>query len=119
MDRFIEVVANCSAHEALFEQMKAVFDSYVNPTAKADLKPFISGLDTLGLDVDRFLGRVPRATPGDEHTPSGEGSSDYIDELGPLTVARLQREFALLESQVRGHRPLTRAQARVLSHQAE
>ncbi|KAL2623773.1 hypothetical protein R1flu_008018 [Riccia fluitans] len=119
MDRFNEAIADCSAHEALFEQMKAVFDSYVNPPAKADLKPFISGLDTLGLDVDRFLGRVPRATPGDEHTPSGEGGLDYIDELGPLTVARLWREFALLESQVRGHRPLTRAQARVLFHQAE
>ncbi|KAL2634834.1 hypothetical protein R1flu_006313 [Riccia fluitans] len=108
MDRFNEAVADRSAHEALFDQMKAVFDSYVNPTAKANLKPIISGLDTPGLDVDRFLGRVPRATPYDEHTPSREGDSDYIDELGPLTVARLRREFALLESQVRGHRPLTR-----------
>ncbi|KAL2624074.1 hypothetical protein R1flu_008319 [Riccia fluitans] len=112
-------IANRLAHEALFEQMKAVFDCYVNLTAKADLKPFISELDTLGLDVDRFLGRVPRATSGDEHTSSGEGGSDYIDELGPLIVARLRHEFALLKSQVRGHRPLTRAQARVLSHQAE
>ncbi|KAL2653995.1 hypothetical protein R1flu_022123 [Riccia fluitans] len=73
----------------------------------------------LGLDVDRFLGHVPRATPGDEHTPSGEGGSDYIDELGPLTVARLRREFALLESRFRGNRPLTRAQARVLFAQSE
>ncbi|KAL2624049.1 hypothetical protein R1flu_008294 [Riccia fluitans] len=109
MDRFNEAVANRLAHEALFEQMKAVFNSYVNPTAKAHLKPFISGLDTPGLDVDRFLVRVPHATPGVEHMPSGEDSSDYIDELGPLTVARLRREFALLESRFRGNRPLTQA----------
>ncbi|KAL2612897.1 hypothetical protein R1flu_024589 [Riccia fluitans] len=76
-------------------------------------------LDTPGLDVDRFLGRVPRATLGNEHTPSREGGSDYIDELGPLTVARLRREFALLESQVRGNRPLTWAQARVLFPQPQ
>ncbi|KAL2611838.1 hypothetical protein R1flu_023530 [Riccia fluitans] len=109
MDRFNEAIADRLAHEALFEQMKAVFDSYVNPTAKADLNPLISRLDTPGLDVDRFLGRVPRAIPGDEHTPSREGGSDYIDEHGPLTIARLRREFALLESQVRGNRPLTQS----------
>ncbi|KAL2641790.1 hypothetical protein R1flu_009377 [Riccia fluitans] len=93
-------------------------------TGEAGLHPeeFQGGdneVDIVARDETRFLGRVPRAIPSDEHTPSGECGSDYIDELGPLTVARLRHEFALLESQVRGHRPLTRAQARILSHQAE
>ncbi|KAL2644166.1 hypothetical protein R1flu_011753 [Riccia fluitans] len=94
--------------------MKAVFDSYVNPTAKADLKPFISGLDTPGLDVERFLGHVPHATPNNEHMPSRQGGSDYLDEVGLLILARLRHQFAILEGQIRSNRPLIRAQARVL-----
>ncbi|KAL2635653.1 hypothetical protein R1flu_007132 [Riccia fluitans] len=103
MDRFLEAVAHRPAHIALFEQMKVVFDSYVNPIAKTDQEQLIAGLDRTGFNVDQFLGRVPHATPADEVTPSRQGGSDYLEEVGACTLARLQCEISIIEGSSRSN----------------
>ncbi|KAL3678540.1 hypothetical protein R1sor_021496 [Riccia sorocarpa] len=61
MDEFRASVSHRSAHEHLFDQMKSVFDSYVNPWEKSDVQPLIAGLDRPDLDANEFLQQVQHA----------------------------------------------------------
>ncbi|KAL3688092.1 hypothetical protein R1sor_014401 [Riccia sorocarpa] len=61
MDEFRASVSHRSAHEYLFDQMKSVFDSYVNPWEKSDVQPLIAGLDRPDLDANEFLQQVQHA----------------------------------------------------------
>ncbi|KAL3687483.1 hypothetical protein R1sor_013792 [Riccia sorocarpa] len=61
MDEFRASVSHRSAHEHLFDQMKSVFDSYVNPSEKSDVQPLIAGLDRPELDANEFLQQVQHA----------------------------------------------------------
>ncbi|KAL2611113.1 hypothetical protein R1flu_022805 [Riccia fluitans] len=77
-------------------------------------KQLISGLNRPDFDVDEFLGRVPHATPGDEVTPKRQGGSDYLEEVDACTLARLRRDVSIMKGWIKGNRPLTWAQAKVL-----
>ncbi|KAL3694863.1 hypothetical protein R1sor_008514 [Riccia sorocarpa] len=114
MDEFRASVSHCSAHEHLFNQMKSVFDSYVNPSDKSDVQPLIAGLDRPELDANEFLRQVQHANSDYEVTPSRQTHTDYLEEIGDRTQARLRRETS-----IRGNEPTTRAQSRRLFVQAE
>ncbi|KAL3676084.1 hypothetical protein R1sor_026032 [Riccia sorocarpa] len=114
MDAFRASVSHRSAHEHLFDQMKSVFDSYVNPLDKLDIQPLIAGLDRPELDANEFLQQVQHANSDYEVTPSRQTHTDYLEEIGDRTQARLRRETS-----IRGNGPTTRAQSRRLFVQAE
>ncbi|KAL3697531.1 hypothetical protein R1sor_011607 [Riccia sorocarpa] len=114
MDEFCASVSHRSAHEHLFDQMKSVFDSYVNPWEKSDVQPLIVGLDRPDLDANEFLQQVQHANSDYEVTLSRQTHTDYLEEIGDRTQARLRRETS-----IRGNRPTTRAQSRRLFVQAE
>ncbi|KAL3685560.1 hypothetical protein R1sor_003582 [Riccia sorocarpa] len=114
MDEFRASVSHRSAHEHLFDQMKSVFDSYVNPSDKSDVQPLIAGLDRPELDANEFLQQVQHANSNYEVTPSRQTHTDYLDEIGDRTQARLRRETS-----IRDNGPTTRAQSRRLFVQAE
>ncbi|KAL3698757.1 hypothetical protein R1sor_012833 [Riccia sorocarpa] len=114
MDEFRASVSHRSTHEHLFDQMKSVFDSYVNPSDKSDVQPLIVGLDRPELDTDEFLQQVQHANSDYEVTPSRQTHTDYLEEIGDRTQARLRRETS-----IRGNGPTTRAQSRRLFVQAE
>ncbi|KAL3685820.1 hypothetical protein R1sor_003842 [Riccia sorocarpa] len=94
MDEFRASVSHRSAHEHLFDQMKSVFDSYVNPSDKSDVQPLIAGLDRPELDANEFLQQVQHANSDYEVTPSRQTHTDYLEEIGDLTQARLRPEVA-------------------------
>ncbi|KAL3694676.1 hypothetical protein R1sor_008327 [Riccia sorocarpa] len=114
MDEFRASVSHRFAHEHLFDQMKSVFDSYVNPSDKSDVQPLIAGLDRPELDANEFLQQVQHANSDYEVTPSRQTHTDYLEEIGDRTQARLRRETS-----IRGNGPTTRAQSRRLFVQAE
>ncbi|KAL3690062.1 hypothetical protein R1sor_016371 [Riccia sorocarpa] len=114
MDEFRASISHRSAHEHLFDQMKSVFDSYVNPWEKSDVQPLIAGLDRPDLDANEFLQQVQHANSDYEVTPSRQTHTDYLEEIGDRTQARLRRETSIT-----GNRPTTRAQSRRLFVQAE
>ncbi|KAL2653660.1 hypothetical protein R1flu_021788 [Riccia fluitans] len=41
---------------AVFEYMRSIFDSYVNPTNDPNVQPLVKGLDTDDFSVDKFFG---------------------------------------------------------------
>ncbi|KAL3686339.1 hypothetical protein R1sor_008913 [Riccia sorocarpa] len=114
MDEFRASVSHHSAHEHFFDQMKSVFDSYVNPSDKSDVQPLIAGLDRPKLDANEFLQQVQHANSNYEVTPSRQTHTDYLEEIGDRTQARLRRETS-----IRGNGPTTHAQSRRLFVQAE
>ncbi|KAL3697141.1 hypothetical protein R1sor_011217 [Riccia sorocarpa] len=114
MDEFRASVSHRSAHEHLFDQMKSVFDSYVNPSDKSDVQPLIAGLDRPELDANEFLQQVQHANSDYEVTPSRQTHTDYLEEIDDHTQARLRRETS-----IRGNGPTTSAQSRRLFVQAE
>ncbi|KAL3682354.1 hypothetical protein R1sor_000376 [Riccia sorocarpa] len=74
------VSSSGSAHEHLFDQMKSVFDSYVNPWEKSDVQPLIAGLDRPDLDANEFLQQVQHAN-SDYETPSTEPTGQDIPPI--------------------------------------
>ncbi|KAL3687482.1 hypothetical protein R1sor_013791 [Riccia sorocarpa] len=80
MDAFRASVSHRSAH--LFDQMKLVFDSYVNPSDKSDVQPLIAGLERPELDANEFLQQVQHANSDYEVTPSRQTHTDYLEEIG-------------------------------------
>ncbi|KAL3702192.1 hypothetical protein R1sor_020214 [Riccia sorocarpa] len=110
MDEFCASVSHRSTHEHLFDQMKSVFDSYVNPLDKSDVQPLIAGLDRRELDANEFLQQVQHANSDYEVTPSRQTHTDYLEEIGDRTQARLRRETS-----IKGNGPTTRAQTEVAS----
>ncbi|KAL3686926.1 hypothetical protein R1sor_013235 [Riccia sorocarpa] len=97
MDEFRASVSHRSAHEHLFDQMKSVFDSYVNPWEKSDVQPLIAGLDRPDLDANEFLQQVQHANSDYEVTQSRQTHTDYLEEIGDRTQARLRQPTALEE----------------------
>ncbi|KAL3692263.1 hypothetical protein R1sor_005914 [Riccia sorocarpa] len=94
--------------------MKSIFDLYVNPSNKSDLQPLSVGLDRPELDADEYLQHVPLATSDYEVTPNRQIGSDYLEEIGDRTHARLR-----CETSIRGNGPTTHAQSRPLFAHAE
>ncbi|KAL2634698.1 hypothetical protein R1flu_006177 [Riccia fluitans] len=41
---------------AIFDYMRSIFDSYVNPTNDPNVQPVVKGLDADNFSVDKFFG---------------------------------------------------------------
>ncbi|KAL2642512.1 hypothetical protein R1flu_010099 [Riccia fluitans] len=50
---------------AIFEYMRSIFDSYVNPTNDPNVQPFVKGLDADDFSVDKFFGLQDPTSPND------------------------------------------------------
>ncbi|KAL2649177.1 hypothetical protein R1flu_017305 [Riccia fluitans] len=48
---------------AVFEYMRSIFDSYVNPTNDPNVQPFVKGLDTDDFSVDKFFSLQDPTSP--------------------------------------------------------
>ncbi|KAL2628593.1 hypothetical protein R1flu_013279 [Riccia fluitans] len=59
---------------AVFEYMRSIFDSYVNPTNDPNVQPLVKGLDADDFSMDKFFGLQDPTTPND-----AQASPDFED----------------------------------------
>ncbi|KAL2621642.1 hypothetical protein R1flu_001847 [Riccia fluitans] len=52
----------------VFEYMRSIFDSYVNPTNDPNVQPLVKGLDADDFSMDKFFGLQDPTTPDDAQT---------------------------------------------------
>ncbi|KAL2650214.1 hypothetical protein R1flu_018342 [Riccia fluitans] len=97
------VAASHRSPQLFYEQLKSIFDSYVNPDNNPDVQPLVKGLNAEDFDVDVFLG-TNMGGRKEEMTP------DFLDGLSVHYVRRLESEIENIcgESQ-----RVTRATARL------
>ncbi|KAL2643373.1 hypothetical protein R1flu_010960 [Riccia fluitans] len=50
---------------AVFEYMRSIFDSYINPTNDPNVQPLVKGLDADDFSMDKFFGLQDPTTPDD------------------------------------------------------
>ncbi|KAL2633074.1 hypothetical protein R1flu_004553 [Riccia fluitans] len=50
---------------AVFEYMRSIFDSYVNPINNPNVQPLVKGLDVDDFSVDKLFGLQDPTTPND------------------------------------------------------
>ncbi|KAL2649577.1 hypothetical protein R1flu_017705 [Riccia fluitans] len=58
----------------VFEYMRSIFDSYINPTNNPNVQPLVKGLDTDDFSVDKFFDLQDPTTPDD-----AQASLDFED----------------------------------------
>ncbi|KAL2651276.1 hypothetical protein R1flu_019404 [Riccia fluitans] len=58
----------------IFEYMRSIFDSYVNPTNDPNVQPLVKGLDADDFSMDKFFGLQDPTTPDDS-----QASPDFED----------------------------------------
>ncbi|KAL2609356.1 hypothetical protein R1flu_027929 [Riccia fluitans] len=61
---------------AIFEYMRSIFDSYVNPTNDTNVQPLVKRLDAFDFFVDKFFGLQDPTTPDD-----AQASPDFEEDL--------------------------------------
>ncbi|KAL2608084.1 hypothetical protein R1flu_026657 [Riccia fluitans] len=69
-------VGTLSNSLAVFEYMRSIFDSYVNPTNNPNVQPLVKGLDVDDFSVDKFFGLQDPTTPDD-----AQASPDFEEDL--------------------------------------
>ncbi|KAL2630038.1 hypothetical protein R1flu_014724 [Riccia fluitans] len=69
----------------IFEYMRSIFDSYVNPTNDSNVQPLVKGLDADDFFVDKFFGLQDPTTPDDAQT-----SPDFEEDLRTNECVRLR-----------------------------
>ncbi|KAL2651359.1 hypothetical protein R1flu_019487 [Riccia fluitans] len=72
---------------AVFEYMRSIFDSYVNPSPDPNVQPLVKGLDVDDFFVDRFFGLQDPTSPDDVQV-----SPDFEEDLRTNQRLRLQAE---------------------------
>ncbi|KAL2644643.1 hypothetical protein R1flu_012230 [Riccia fluitans] len=72
---------------ALFEYMRSIFDSYINPTNNPNVQPLVKGLDADDFSMDKFFGLQDPTTPDD-----AQASSDFEEDLRINECVRLRAE---------------------------
>ncbi|KAL2611037.1 hypothetical protein R1flu_022729 [Riccia fluitans] len=71
----------------VFEYMRSIFDSYVNPTNDPNVQPLVKGLDADDFSVDKFFGLQDPTTPDD-----AQASPDFEEDLRTNECVRLRAE---------------------------
>ncbi|KAL2623026.1 hypothetical protein R1flu_003231 [Riccia fluitans] len=79
---------------AVFEYMRSVFDSYVNPNNNPNVQPLVKGLDADDFSVDKFFGLQDPTSPDDVRA-----SPDFEEDLRTNERLRLQAEVRNLEAE--------------------
>ncbi|KAL2635360.1 hypothetical protein R1flu_006839 [Riccia fluitans] len=72
----------------VFEYMRSIFDSYVNPTNNPNVQPLMKGLDVDDFSVDKFFGLQDPTTPDD-----AQASLDFEEDLRTNERVRLKVEI--------------------------
>ncbi|KAL2613953.1 hypothetical protein R1flu_025645 [Riccia fluitans] len=72
---------------AIFEYMRSIFDSYVNPTNDPNVQPLVKGLDADDFSVDKFFGLQDPTTPDD-----AQASPNFEEDLRINERVRLRVE---------------------------
>ncbi|KAL2624012.1 hypothetical protein R1flu_008257 [Riccia fluitans] len=78
---------------AVFEYMRSIFDSYVNPTNDLNVQPLVKGLDADDFSVDKFFGLQDPTTPND-----AQASPDFEEDLRTNEQVRLRAEVRNLRA---------------------
>ncbi|KAL2651074.1 hypothetical protein R1flu_019202 [Riccia fluitans] len=72
---------------AVFEYMRSIFDSYVNPSNDPNVQPLVKGLDVDDFSVDKFFGLQDPTSPDDV-----QASPNFEEDLRTNQRLRLQAE---------------------------
>ncbi|KAL2642892.1 hypothetical protein R1flu_010479 [Riccia fluitans] len=80
---------------AVFEYMRSIFDSYVNPSADPNVQPLVKGLDADDFSVDKFFGLQDPTSPDDV-----QASPDFDEDLRTNQRLRLQAEVRNLGAEL-------------------
>ncbi|KAL2622551.1 hypothetical protein R1flu_002756 [Riccia fluitans] len=72
----------------VFEYMRSIFDSYVNPTNDPNVQPLVKGLDADDFSVDKFFSLQDPTTPDD-----AQASPDFEEDLRTNESVRLRVEY--------------------------
>ncbi|KAL2653891.1 hypothetical protein R1flu_022019 [Riccia fluitans] len=75
----------------IFEYMRSIFDSYVNPNDNPNVQPLVKGLDANDFSVDKFFGLQDPTSPDDV-----QASPDFEEDLRINQRLRLQAEVTNL-----------------------
>ncbi|KAL2630384.1 hypothetical protein R1flu_015070 [Riccia fluitans] len=78
----------------VFEYMRSIFDSYVNPNNDPNVQPLVKGLDADDFSVDKFFGLQDPTFPDDV-----QASPDFEEDLRTNERLRLQAEVRNLEAE--------------------
>ncbi|KAL2620037.1 hypothetical protein R1flu_000242 [Riccia fluitans] len=79
---------------AIFEYMRSIFDSYVNPTNDPNVQPLVKGLDADDFSVDKFFGLQDPTIPDD-----AQASPDFEEDWRTNERVRLQIEVRNLRAE--------------------
>ncbi|KAL2620125.1 hypothetical protein R1flu_000330 [Riccia fluitans] len=71
----------------VFEYMRSIFDSYVNPNDDPNVQPLVKGLDADDFSVDKFFGLQDPTSPDEV-----QASPDFEEDLRANERLRLQAE---------------------------
>ncbi|KAL2607872.1 hypothetical protein R1flu_026445 [Riccia fluitans] len=71
----------------VFEYMRSIFDSYVNPTNDPNVQPLVKELDADDFSVDKFFGLQDPTSPNDI-----QASPDFEEDLRINECLRLRAE---------------------------
>ncbi|KAL2621294.1 hypothetical protein R1flu_001499 [Riccia fluitans] len=72
---------------AIFEYVRSIFDSYVNPNNDPNVQPLVKGLDADDFSMDKFFGLQDPTSPDDV-----QASPDFEEDLRINERLRLQAE---------------------------
>ncbi|KAL2608948.1 hypothetical protein R1flu_027521 [Riccia fluitans] len=72
---------------AVFEYMRSIFDSYINPTNDPNAQPLVKGLDADDFSVDKFFDLQDPTSPDD-----AQASPDFEEDLRTNERVRLRAE---------------------------
>ncbi|KAL2612200.1 hypothetical protein R1flu_023892 [Riccia fluitans] len=78
----------------VFEYMRSIFDSYVNPTNDPNVQPFVKGLDADDFSMDKFFGLQDPTTSDD-----AQASPDFEEDLRTNERVRLRAEVRNLKAE--------------------
>ncbi|KAL2643244.1 hypothetical protein R1flu_010831 [Riccia fluitans] len=69
---------------AIFEYIRSIFDSYINPTNNPNVQPLVKGLDADDFSMDKFFDLQDPTTPND-----AQASPDFEEDLRTNEHVRL------------------------------
>ncbi|KAL2630625.1 hypothetical protein R1flu_015311 [Riccia fluitans] len=87
LDALKAVVGTLPNSLAIFEYMRSIFDSYVNPSNDPNVQPLVKGLDADDFSMDKFFGLQDPTSPDDV-----QASPDFKEDLRTNERLRLQAE---------------------------
>ncbi|KAL2623950.1 hypothetical protein R1flu_008195 [Riccia fluitans] len=84
---FLKLQLELSNSLVVFEYMRSIFDSYVNPNNDPNVQPLVKGLDADDFSIDKFFGLQDPTSPDDV-----QASPDFEADLRTNERLRLQAE---------------------------